>query len=444
MSSVGLETAVDETVEQATIGACLLSGEARVAQGMLARGLRPDHFWGTNHRAIFAAIAALADRGSGIDHVTVASELDRLGYRDVPKHYVDVLTGHVPALGNYGEYADRVIELARWRDRQTATYELQAAIQQRDTTGWAQARAKLDSATAGTRTESYSPERWASLLFEHFSQSPEEARAHAIPLPFARLTESLGGGLWPGEWMALSGPTSHGKSVFADMCLDTAAKHGKRCHLYMTEMTAITRGMRYLTRRTGVPFLKQRRRDLSEDDYKKIMSELSAFDYGVSIAADWDVEDIVRDALRARYDLVVVDLLHGFHYEDERGLDRLSKAMQRLARVSTTLDGHRGTAVIAVTHLKEEGVDRKGQIPRPGIASIKGGSSIKQDADFVCFVWQEMSEGTPTGEGEIWIPKSRSGQPEKQRVVMAGRRFTFVLPPDPTADDLAPTAKEIF
>jgi replicative DNA helicase len=171
---------------------------------------------------------------------------------------------------------------------------------------------------------------------------------------------------------------------------------------------------------------------LSDEDRRAILEELNRgpFPYGVTIVADWEVDDIVRDALRAQYDFVVVDLLHGFHYEDERGLDRLSKAMQRLARVSTTIDGHPGTAVIAVTHLKEEGTVR-GKIPRPTIASIKGGSSIKQDADCVLFVWQEQDDAAnPTGDGEIWLAKGRSMELTRVKVRLNPARFRFELRPD--------------
>jgi replicative DNA helicase len=242
----------------------------------------------------------------------------------------------------------------------------------------------------------------------------------AIPTPFAKITEALGDGLRRGESCALSGPTEHGKSIVGDMWLDAAEAKGLNCHLYMTEMTAVIRGMRVMARRTGVPFMRQRRRrELTDADRSKLLTELQ------TIVADWSIDDIVRDALRARYDFVVIDLLHGFHYEDERGLDRLSKAVQKLARVSTTLNGHPGTAVVAITHLKEEGV-KNGKIPRPNISSIKGGSSLKQDCDFVMFCWQDQDErGVTNGDGEVWLAKGRSGEKELVKVRLNPRRFRF-------------------
>lgn len=420
----------DVEIEQAVLGSLLLYNDPRHVLAMSTRGLTVETFYRPQHQHIFKAMLSLADRSAAIDEITVFAELDRLGLRkDIPRAEIEVLAGWVPAGGNVGEYTDAIVELAQWRTYQQAAADAWAATERRDRQGFAKAQAMFGARSVGTRHDTYSAERWGATLFDHFSAPPEAVKRKGVPSPFADINDALGGGLRPGEWLALSGPTSHGKSILADMWLDSAAAAQKRCHAYLSEMTAEARGMRYLARRTGVSFMRQRRNDLTDDERKLILAELSHMDYGCSVVADWDVDDIVRDALRARYDFVVVDLLHGFHYEDERGLDRLSKAMQRLARVSTTIDGHPGTAVIAVTHLKEEGLVR-GKVPRPTIASIKGGSSIKQDAEFVGFCWQEQGEGgAPTGDGEIWLAKGRTGELCKVKVRLNPRRFRFELRP---------------
>lgn len=422
------ELAVDQAAEQAVLGALLLNSGRHVS-GLVTRGLRPHHFYFPQHGAVFTACISLADRQAAVDVITIVGELERLGLRGgISRGKIDELSACAPSAGNYGDYADIVIEMARWRERRVAVHDMNTAIAKRDATAWSKAQAQLESATAGTRTESYSPEAWAALMFDYFAASKEEANEYAVPLPWPRLNEAMAGGLCPGEWMALSGPTNFGKSVVADQWLDFAADRGKRCHLYMTEMAAVARGMRYLSRRTGVPFLRQKARvNLTDQDRKAILAELQRFNWGCTVAADWNEDDIVRDALAARFDFVVVDLLHGMHYEDERGLDRLSKAMQRLAHVSTTIDGHNGTAVLAVTHLKEEGMI-KGRVPRPTITSIKGGSSIKQDADAVMFCWREQEEGgAPLPEGELWLAKGRGSARAIQEVTLNDRRFRFDL-----------------
>lgn len=425
----------DREAEMSVLGAAMLSGDPRTAAALVARGLRSDHFYIEQHAAVFTALVSICDRQAGTDPVTVWAEMARLGIRaNVQRYLLDETVASAPSAGNYGEYADRVMELSRWRARRTALRRMDTAASREDGAAWDKAFDDAERATEGTRTESLSPEQWGALMFDFFAQSqeePDQRKQFAVPLPFERMNRALGGGIWPGEVMVLAGPTGVGKSIVADQIADHASDRGVSTHLYMTEMTAINRGMRLLARRTGVPFMKQRRQELSSEEYEKILAELGRMHYGCTIAAGWTVEDVVRDALRARYRLVVIDLLHGFHYEDERDLDKLSKAIQRLARVSTTLDGHPGTAVLAVAHLKEEGV-RNGKIPRPTIASIKGGSSIKQDADFVAFVWQEQDDaGVFNGEAELWLAKGRSGEPIKVTLRANTRRFRFdVREPD--------------
>lgn len=434
----------DPEAEQAVLGAAMLLGDARIAGALLARGLRAEHFSEPKCGLVFKAITSLADRQSGIDYMTVWGEVERLGYSsEISRAEVEHLSGFVPVAGNHDQYADRVIELAQWRRWQQAAAEAWAAAERRDHRAFAQAQAMFTSTTAGTRHDTYSPEQWGATLFDYFSAPPEQIAARGVPILFPRLTEASGGGQ-PGEFWAIGGSTGHGKSTGADQIADDAAALGKRCHIYMTEMTAEARGMRYLARRTGVPFMKQRRNDLTPEQRKLVLEELAHMPYGCSVVADWTIDDVVRDALRARYDLVIVDLLHGFHYEDERGLDRLSKAMQRLARVSTTIDGHPGTVVVAVTHLKEEGMVR-GKVPRPTITSIKGGSSIKQDADAVLFIWQDQDEGgLPNGDGEIWLAKGRSMELARVKVRLNPARFRFEIRPDEAEISTAPTEAMAF
>jgi replicative DNA helicase len=251
---------------------------------------------------------------------------------------------------------------------------------------------RRDRAGKERRRDSLSPEQWGEIILTYL-EAPAESGF--IPLPFPTLTTAMGGGILPGELMLISGYTNHGKSVIADQLLDMAAQHGMRGHLYMTEMTAAQRGLRLISRKTGVPFGRLRSRSgITNQQWKEIFTELERMPYGVSVVSDWDIEDVVRDALRARFDLVVIDLIHGFSYDDERGLDRLSKAAQRLARVSTTREGHPGTAVVIVAHLSGGAMagSKTPQRPKPGLHSLKGSTSLQQDPDFVLFVWQQDNE----------------------------------------------------
>jgi replicative DNA helicase len=420
---------VDQEAEQAVLAAVLLGGTS-VADHVLTAGLRPHHFWTSRYGDVFTAIMGLSERQRDIDPVIVRAELERMmGDRSAAKVEIELLS--YPTFSTHAvTYAERVIELHTLRSTQHVLYEASDAVRRLDKEGMARAVEKLIRAPQERRRDSLSAVDWAEIISDYLSAEPESG---FVPLPFPSLTAAMGGGILPGELMLISGYTNHGKSIIADQLLDQAAKHGRTCHLYMTEMTAAQRGLRYVSRHTGIPFGRLRARKIDQDQWEPILRELNRLPYGCSVVSDWDIEDVVRDALRARYDLVVIDLIHGFRYDDERGLDRLSKAAQRLARVSTTRGGYDGTAVVIVAHLS--GAQMAGQKsakrPSPGLHSLKGSTSLSQDPDFVLFVWQQDDEdGLPTGEGKVYIPKARSGENQAVPVRLNPRHLRFEVAAD--------------
>lgn len=213
-------------------------------------------------------------------------------------------------------------------------------------------------------------------------------------------------------------------SIIVDQFADAAALAGKRVHLYMTEMTAVQRGMRLLARRAGVSMTDLKRRTLNTDQYKRVLAELALLPYGCSIVADWPVDKVVEHVREHEWDMAVVDLIHGFHYTDERDLSKTSSALVRAAK-----GWHPGTIVLAAAHLNDGQVrDQRSPVrPRPGLHSIKGTSSIKQDADVVMFIWrQDDEDGIPTQEGELWIAKNRDGGFAHTEVLLDPARMEFI------------------
>jgi replicative DNA helicase len=192
----------------------------------------------------------------------------------------------------------------------------------------------------------------------------------------------------------------------------------------MTEMTAVQRGLRLLARKTGVPMRDLKRRTYNQDQARRILEALSQLPYGCSIVADWPVDRVVDHVREHKWDMAIVDLIHGFHYTDERDLSKTSSALVRAAK-----GWHPGTIVLAAAHLNDGQVrdQRSPKRPRPGLHSIKGTSSIKQDADVVMFVWREDDDdGIPTQEAELWIAKNRDGGFAHTDLTLDPARMQFV------------------
>lgn len=207
-------------------------------------------------------------------------------------------------------------------------------------------------------------------------------------------------------------------SVVADHLLDSAAGAGARCHLYMTEMTIVQRGLRALARRTGVLDAGAlRRRRLDETQLALAEDAIARLPYGISVVRDWTPRQVALDIVSSRTQVAVVDHLHDFHYRDEREI--AAHVGQFTAAIGSDAAGlHGGSAVVLLCQLNETQMrdSRSGQLPRPGLHSIKGASAIKQKADVVLFTWLETDEdGLPDERepgligGELWIAKGRNG-----------------------------------
>lgn len=419
---------VDHDAERGVIAAVLVAGE-RTLDRLLEIGVREHHFSIESLSRLWAGATGLRERGMGVDRITLADEVMRLGGignmdQNALRERIDGLTASHFSSGAVQGYAEKLIDLAEWRDRERAMAEVTTAIQCRDREAYGRALGSLETAGDEHFRASLSPTSWADEIYAYLTAEPAEG---FVPMPFEPMNEAMGGGLQAGEVMTVAGYTNHGKSIWADMMLDQAAAT-RQCHLYMTEMTAAQRGLRLISRNTGIPFHKLRGRKLTEREMAAVLAELKTMPYGVTIASGWTIEDVVRDALRARHDFVVIDLIHGFDYADEAGMRRITQATARLARMSTTREGHGGTAVVQVAHLSNVQMkDSKSNIrPKPGMHSLKASSSIQQDSDFVCFVWQQDDDdGIPTGEGEIYVPKARSGDFYQTNVRLNTRRFRF-------------------
>jgi DnaB-like helicase C terminal domain len=232
------------------------------------------------------------------------------------------------------------------------------------------------------------------------------------PIPFEALQEATDGGMRPGELWVVAGYSSHGKSLYLDALLDTAAEAGARCHLYMTEMTLVQRGLRAVARRSGlISMTRLRRQQLSPSEMEIAEETIAKLPYGASIVNSWAPRQVAQDIVASRTQVAVVDLLHGWHYDNERELSRFVHEFADAA-TSDAAGLHGGCTVVIACHLNDSQMrDRVSSAkPRPGMHSLKGATAIKQRADLVMFTWfEDDDDGRPGTEGEVWIAKGRNG-----------------------------------
>jgi replicative DNA helicase len=311
---------------------------------------------------------------------------------------------HAAPAGALTGYVDRIVKQAGWRHRNPIVTRLRAAIESQDQEAWTTALSELERSIV--RSQGLSAGEWGELLAD--AVDPDKPVQPAIALPWVVLNEPLDGGLWPGDYMVLSGWTNHGKSIVADMVADHAAIHGRKVHLYLVEQTPVERGRRLLARNSGVPMwrIKQRRYRDDHKDLDKVIRVLGQMPYGCTNVADWTPDEVCADIRRAGWDLAVIDGMHDFPYDDERDLSRISGSLYRTAKAT-------GTAIVTTAHLNDKAIGREAYPPKPSMGWIKGASTIRQQADLVAFVYQTQSEdgdGEPSGQGQIWFAKGRNSR----------------------------------
>jgi len=193
-----------------------------------------------------------------------------------------------------------------------------------------------------------------------------------------------------------------------------------RVHLYINEMTRRERGLRTVSRMTGISLLRLSQGKLRDGEHPRFLAAIQGLPHGITDVAGWTAEEIAHDIRRHRWDAAAVDILHLIEHDEERDLARISRALNRAAKLA---ECH----ILATVHLSEHRV-KQAKRPRPTLGDIRGSGSLKNDADNVLFVFREQSsDGTTVeDEGAVYLAKARNGELGGVPVVFEGRHMRFL------------------
>lgn len=408
----------DIEAEEATLGAMLVTPKLTGAV-ITQAGIRKDDFYRDKHREIFAAICSLYSRGEGIDALTVAAELERLGKPDAAtKDFLTSLAATVPAPGNAAHYGTRVAEKAELRRRLDASNLLREHVETEDPAKFEEALAHL----SGSRASSSDTLRPAELA-ERLRQVLNSGGVERFPLPWPKLNRLCAGGLRRQEVSLVGAWTSMGKSVVLDQILEGVHREGKRAHLFINEMSIEQRGLRYVTRHTGVPFSRLLNGDIQDADRAVIDKALGDVPYSITDASGWTAERIAQEIIARKVDVAAIDVLHLISRpsadSDERALAAISQVLNRTAKRA---DCH----IVAAVHLNEARAQTVSR-PRPVLRDIRGSGMLKNDADAVMFLHREQDSdtGDPLPAGELYFAKLRNGILGRAAVNFESARMRF-------------------
>ena len=253
-----------------------------------------------------------------------------------------------------------------------------------------------------------------------------------IPTPFAEANRLLYGGLRRPGTSLLGGWTSHGKSTAADGFLDFAAEHGHAAHLYLNEMSLLTRGLRSLAAMSGVPFghLLERKLDAAENE-RVLRALQNGFPFSMTNCAGWSGEEISRHLRARRWDIAAIDSPNLIPHRGVEGIDEISTQLTAAAHVAQT-------HLILIVHLNK-GRAETGVLPLPVERDIRESGRLAYDADNVFFIHRDQEETlvptphghVPTGEirrltsASFTVAKARNGELGKLLVTLNPDRMRY-------------------
>lgn len=203
--------------ESSVLGALLLDNEAlhRIPD------LREEHFYRSEHRAVFRAIAALAAAGEPFDTVTVWEWMKAHGEDEHGQMlaYVNSLAQYVPSAGNIRRYSAIVQQQALLRsiigaadEIATNAFNPQGQTPEAILDGAQMSLAKLAKVRAKRE-----PQHINQSLADYMQllQDLSEGKNPAIPTGISGLDRLLNGGLRRGEMMVIGARPKHGKTALS-------------------------------------------------------------------------------------------------------------------------------------------------------------------------------------------------------------------------------------
>ncbi len=255
----GLQPPMDLPSERSILGNIMAEGgKGQAALEIALDMMRPEHFFPESHQLMFIAFGQLAQRGEGVNLVSVVGKLRDTGHLGLvgAKYVAEVLNGApVLSLPHFRDRMERVVDLAR-RRQSIATYRRLAAegygTAALSNPHWVDESATVVQSivTAGSRSR-------AVPMSEAMKEATDEASAMAdsagsvygYSTGLKGLDDATGGCLVPKEFTVIKGKSGEGKSSLSRQMLVNVAKapmpdperEGRHiwnaCALFSLEMT---------------------------------------------------------------------------------------------------------------------------------------------------------------------------------------------------------------
>lgn len=404
-----------------------IEAEQAVLGGVFARpelildlGLTGDMFYRPENRAVWQAMAALAESGEPVDVLTVSDQLaaSRALTSSVGLDYLADLATQASG-ANLPAYARIVRE--RSIDRRLISAGHEIAEMGFDTDGRTSAErvAAAQSLLMELDTpHGDDPVGLNDCLREAIGELERrhEAKGELLGLPtgFDALDRRTQG-LAKGDLILVAGRPSSGKTTFAMNIAEHAALSGQLVIVFSLEMSRQQLTQRMLSSLGRIPFDLVRRADFRDEHWERVSSVVAKLrdrelfiDDNATLTSAQVLARATRIArkLKRKPALIVVDYLQLLNNKGE-GVDRVSKISRNLKLAAKELD----CPLIALSQLSRNCEHRTDK--RPILADLRDSGGLEQDADIVFMIYRDEvydSHTSRKGVAEILCRKFRNGE----------------------------------
>lgn len=421
--------------EQTVLGALLLDPESL---SVAMNYIKPESFYVSKHRDLFAIIIRLFSLGVNADIITVINEAVKDGIFEsstAGKEYLAAVMEGVPTTKNIESYCKIVEEKYYTRSLITSAREIIEAA----SAGQETAQQLLDFA----EQKIYDIRKGKSVdglvkidevVLEAYDElgrksGPDKELYVGAKSGFADLDHVITG-LSRSDLIIVAARPAMGKSVFALNLAANFARHNKDSEavIFSLEMSKEQNVTRMLSSESFVELDYLMKGNISGDQWTKLAKGAESLS-GMNIYLD-DTAGITVPQMKAklrrlkRPGLVVIDYLQLMNSSRriENRVNEISEITRQLKLMAKELD----IPVITLSQLSRAVESRTDK--RPMLSDLRESGSIEQDADIVMFLYRDAYYNKDTPDptlAECIVAKNRHGETGTVNLHFSGQYQLF-------------------
>lgn len=421
--------------EQTVLGALLLDPESL---SVAMNYIKPESFYVSKHRDLFAIIIRLFSLGVNADIITVINEAVKDGIFEsstAGKEYLAAIMEGVPTTKNIESYCKIVEEKYYIRSLITSAKEIIEAA----SAGQESAQQLIDFAEQkiydirkGKSTDGLV--KIDEVVLEAYDElgrksGPDKEMYIGAKSGFADLDQVITG-LSRSDLIIVAARPAMGKSVFALNLAANFARHNKDSEavIFSLEMSKEQNVTRMLSSESFVELDYLMKGNISGDQWTKLAKGAESLS-GMNIYLD-DTAGITVPQMKAklrrlkRPGLVIIDylqLMNSGRRIDNR-VNEISEITRQLKLMAKELD----IPVITLSQLSRAVESRTDK--RPLLSDLRESGSIEQDADIVMFLYRDAYYNKDTPDptlAECIVAKNRHGETGTVNLRFSGQYQLF-------------------